>query len=164
MAPSSSWLRSHEPLGPDGEVVIYKKTYIDIAASVVKPLAWIGSSRKDLRKLPKQVRTDFGKALFAAQCGTTDPAAKPLKGFGGAGVLEIVERYDTNTYRAVYVVQFEGIVYVLHVFQKKAKAGAATPKTDIELIRKRLAEAERQFRKGYDTHGQETEGNHGDRE
>jgi phage-related protein len=81
-----------------------------------------------------------------------------------ARVLEIVERYDTNTYRAVYVVQFEGFVFVLHVFQKKAKAGAATPRTDIELIRKRLAEAERQFRKGYDTHGQETEGNHGDRE
>lgn len=144
--------------------MIYKKTYIGIAASAAKPLSWIGSSRRDLRKLPKQVRTDFGKALYAAQCGTTDPAAKPLKGFGGAGVLEIVERHDTNTYRAVYVVQFEGVVYVLHVFQKKAKAGAATPKTDIELIRKRLAEAERQYRKGDHTHGQEAGDNHGDRE
>lgn len=143
--------------------MIYQKTYIHIAAPVAKPLAWVGSSRRDLRRLPKQVRTDFGKALYAAQCGTTDPAAKPLKGFGGAGVLEIVDRYDTNTYRAVYVVQFVGVVYVLHVFQKKAKAGMAMPKADIALIRQRLAEAERQHKKGRRTHGQEAGSNQGDR-
>ena len=75
--------------------------------------------------------------------GDTDPAAKPLKGFGGARVMEIVDRYDTNTFRAVYTVQFAGLVYMLHVFQKKSKSGIATPKRDIELIRQRLAEAQR---------------------
>jgi len=150
---SSSWLRSQSTKDTRGPVVIYKKTYIDITASMTKPLVWIGSSRRDLRKFPKQVRIDFGKALHAAQRGTTDPAARPLKGFGGAGVLEIVDRYDTNTYRAVYVIQFAGVVYVLHVFQKKAKAGVATPKTDFDLIRKRLAQAEQQHTGGNQTHG-----------
>ena len=75
--------------------------------------------------------------------GDTDPAAKPLKGFGGARVMEIVDRYDTNTFRAVYTVQFAGLVYMLHVFQKKSKSGIATPKRDIELIRQRLAQAQR---------------------
>ena len=75
--------------------------------------------------------------------GDTDPAAKPLKGFGGARVMEIVDRYDTNTFRAVYTVQFAGLVFMLHVFQKKSKSGIATPKRDIELIRQRLAQAQR---------------------
>jgi phage-related protein len=75
--------------------------------------------------------------------GETDPAAKPLKGFGGARVMEIIDRHDTNTYRAVYTVQFADVVYVLHAFQKKSKSGIATPQKDIELIRRRLAEAQR---------------------
>jgi phage-related protein/predicted XRE-type DNA-binding protein len=87
----------------------------------------MGSSRKDLRAFPRQVRADIGKALYAAQMGDNDPAAKPLKGFGGAGVMEIVDRHDTNTYRAVYTVQFAGVVYALHAFQKKSKRGIATP-------------------------------------
>lgn len=66
----------------------------------------------------------IGQALYAAQQGETDPAAKPLKGFGGARVMEIVDRHDTTTYRAVYTAQFEEAIYVLHVFQKKAKRGA----------------------------------------
>jgi phage-related protein len=84
-----------------------------------------------------------GQALYAAQMGDTDPAAKPLKGFGGTRVMEIVERYDTNTYRAVYTAQFGGVIYVLHAFQKKSKQGIATPQKDIELIRHRLADAGR---------------------
>jgi phage-related protein len=84
-----------------------------------------------------------GQALYAAQMGDTDPAAKPLKGFGGTRVMEIVERYDTNTYRAVYTAQFGGIIYVLHAFQKKSRQGIATPQKDIELIRHRLADAGR---------------------
>ena len=109
----------------------------------LKPIVWIGSSRRDLKKFPKRVRFDIGQALYAAQMGDTDPAAKPLKGFGGARVMEIVDRYDTNTFRAVYTVQFAGLVYMLHVFQKKSKSGIATPKRDIELIRQRLAQARR---------------------
>jgi phage-related protein len=115
-------------------------------ADVVRPVVWIGSSRRDIRGMPKQVRRDIGQALYAAQQGTTDPAAKPLRGFGGARVMEIVERYRTGAYRAVYTVHFENAVYVLHVFQKKSKSGIATPKHEIELIRRRFTEAERHHR------------------
>jgi phage-related protein len=108
-----------------------------------KPVIWIGSSRRDLKGFPKQVRFDIGQALYAAQLGETDPAAKPLKGFGGAKVMEIIDRHDTNTYRAVYTAQFAGVIYVLHAFQKKSKSGIATPQKDVELIRRRLAEAQR---------------------
>jgi phage-related protein len=107
-----------------------------------KALEWIGSSRKDMQALPLPVRRTFGYALFATQLGETPPEAKPLKGFGGAGVLELVEDYRSDTYRAVYTVRFTTKVYVLHVFQKKAKHGIATPKQDLELIRKRLKRAE----------------------
>jgi phage-related protein len=112
----------------------------------MKPVIWIGSSRRDLREMPQQVRRDIGQALYAAQQGVTDPAAKPLKGFGGARVMEIVERYRTDAYRAVYTAHFDNAVYVLHVFQKKSKSGIATPKQEIALIRRRLAEAERHYR------------------
>jgi len=112
----------------------------------VKPVHWIGSSRRDLRAMPDPVRRDIGQALYTAQQGETDPAAKPLKGFGGARVMEIVERDRGGTYRAVYTVQFADAVYVLHVFQKKSKRGIATPKQDIDLIRSRLADAERHHR------------------
>jgi len=108
-----------------------------------KPVIWIGSSRRDLKGFPKQVRFDIGQALYAAQLGETDPAAKPLKGFGGAKVMEIIDRHNTNTYRAVYTAQFADVIYVLHAFQKKSKRGIATPQKDIELIRRRLAEAQR---------------------
>jgi phage-related protein len=110
----------------------------------------MGSSRKDLRTFPPQVRRDIGQALYAAQQGAPDPAAKPLKGFGGARVMEIVDRHDTNTYRAVYTAQFAGRIYVLHAFQKKSKRGIATPQTDIELIQQRLAAAERHHRERQD--------------
>ena len=112
----------------------------------LKSVVWVGSSRRDLRALPQQVRKDIGQALHAAQQGMTDPAAKPLKGFGGTRVMEIVERYRTDAYRAVYTAHFEMTIYVLHVFQKKSKAGIATPKQDIDLIRKRFAEAERDYK------------------
>jgi phage-related protein len=78
--------------------------------------------------------------------GETDPAAKPLKGFGGASVMEIIDRHDTNTYRAVYTVQFADVIYVLHAFQKKSKRGIATPQKEIDLIRRRFAEAQRLHR------------------
>ena|SRR5207253_2359738 len=106
----------------------------------------MGSCREDLKGFPERVRRNIGQALYTAQQGETDPAAKPLKGFGGARVMEIVDRYDTNTYRAVYTVQFAGRIYVLHAFQKKSKKGIATPQKDIDLIRQRLAAAERHFK------------------
>jgi phage-related protein len=101
-----------------------------------------------LKAFPQKVRADIGQALYAAQLGDTDPAAKPLKGFGGTKIMEIVDRHDTNTYRAVYTAQFAGAIYVLHAFQKKSKSGIATPQKDIELIRRRLAEAQRLNRQG----------------
>ena len=111
-----------------------------------RPVTWIGSSRTDLKRFPQPVRRDMGKALYAAQCGETDPAAKPMRGFGGARVMEIVDLHDTNTYRAVYTAQFGDAIYVLHAFQKKSKRGIATPAREIELVRRRLAEAERLHR------------------
>jgi phage-related protein len=108
----------------------------------VKPLVWIGSSLKDLREFPDEVKDEMGFALFEAQCGLKPTAAKPLKGFGGASVLEVVSDYQSDTYRAVYTVRLEERVYVLHAFQKKSKKGIATPKADIELIKRRLRQAE----------------------
>ena len=92
------------------------------------------------------MRRDIGQALYTAQGGGADPAAKPLSGFGNRQVLEIVERYRTDAYRAVYTVQFRDVLYVLHVFQKKSKRGRATPRQDIELIKQRLKEAARDYR------------------
>jgi phage-related protein len=107
-----------------------------------KRLVWIGSSRRDLRAMPVAIKRAFGIALFAVQCGETPPIAKPLKGFGGAGVLELVEDDSGGTYRAVYTVRFAETVYVLHVFQKKSKRGRETPRQEVEMIRKRLKQAE----------------------
>lgn len=107
-----------------------------------KPLAWVGSSKKDLLALPADVRKFFGYALHFAQRGEQHEAVKVLKGFGGAGVLEIIENDPGGTYRAVYTVKFSEAVFVLHVFQKKSKHGIATPKVDMNLIRERLKIAE----------------------
>ena len=108
-----------------------------------KPLFWIGSSRGDLRAFPEGVSHSMGFALWQAQLGRKHRDAKVLKGFGGAGVLEVVEDHDGNTYRADYTVKFAGAVYVLHVFQKKSKSGRTTPQQDVKLIERRLREAER---------------------
>ena len=108
-----------------------------------KQLVWVGSSRRDLREFPPAVRRTFGVALFAAQLGEMPPDAKPLRGFGGAGVLELIEDHRGNTYRAIYTVRFATRIYVLHAFQKKSKRGIASPKRELELIRERLKWAER---------------------
>ncbi len=107
-----------------------------------KPLEWIGSSYKDLMTLPADVRRFFGYALSLAQAGDQHDAAKVLKGFGSAGVLEVVEDDRSGTYRAVYTVKFDAAVFVLHCFQKKSKQGIATPKEDLAIIRARLKVAE----------------------
>jgi len=111
-------------------------------APATKRLYWVGSSKKDLMMLPVGVRKFFGHALNFAQQGEQHDAAKVLKGFGGAGVLEIVESDADGTYRAVYTVKFREAVFVLHCFQKKSKSGIATPKRDVEIIGARLKVAE----------------------
>ena len=107
-----------------------------------KPVVWIGSSKEDLQSLPATVQDVFGYALYLAQVGKKHPETKPLHGFGGASVLEVVEDYRGNTYRAVYTVRFVEAVYVLHVFQKKSKHGVATPRSDVDLIKERLKRAQ----------------------
>lgn len=109
----------------------------------IKPLIWVGSSLKDLSDFPEAVKDHVGYALFVAQQGGKHLDAKPLSGFGGAGVVEIVSRHDGDTFRAVYTVRIAEAVYVLHAFQKKSRRGRETPKGDIELIEKRLRDAER---------------------
>jgi phage-related protein len=112
-----------------------------------KPLKWIGSSKEDLKAFPKEVHKSVGHALHLAQINLKAPNAKPLRGFGGASTLEVVENHDGNTYRALYTVKFQGMVYVLHCFQKKSKKGIATPPHDIDLIKKRLKIATEHYAK-----------------
>lgn len=109
-----------------------------------RPLFWVGSSKRDYRDFPARVQDSFGFQLFLAQTGQHPPSAKPLKGLG-SGTVELIENWDTDTYRAVYTVRFSEAVYVLHAFKKKSKRGSKTPQTDIELIRRRLRDTERDY-------------------
>ncbi|MBI3947124.1 MAG: type II toxin-antitoxin system RelE/ParE family toxin [Armatimonadetes bacterium] len=111
-----------------------------------KPLAFIGTTEEDLRALPREVRRKIGYVLYRAQVGGKSMNAKPLAGFHGAGVVEVVEDFSTDTYRAVYTVRFAGVVYALHVFQKKSRRGIATPRQDMKLIEQRLQDAEEHYR------------------
>ncbi len=115
---------------------------------MLKPVEWVGSSRTDLRRFPDAVRDRIGFAIYQAQIGLRHRDAKPLKGYG-SGVLEVVSRFDGDTFRAVYTLRFESAVYVLHAFQKKAKRGAATPQTELDLVRRRLRTAKRHYRNAY---------------
>ena len=94
----------------------------------VKPLYWLGSARKDLKAMPEAVQDSLGYALYLAQTGRKHAQAQPLKGFGSAGVPEIVESKDNGTYRAVYTVTLAGNVYVLHWFQKQSSGPIVGPK------------------------------------
>ncbi|MGM0633767.1 MAG: type II toxin-antitoxin system RelE/ParE family toxin [Pseudomonadota bacterium] len=105
-------------------------------------LYWVGSARKDLKRLPDPVQDTFGYALHLAQSGGHHEQAKVLKGFHGTGVMEVVEDHDGNAYTAVYTVRFADAVYVLHCFQKKSPSGIRTTRNDTELIRQRLKVAE----------------------
>jgi phage-related protein len=125
----------------------------------IKPVVWIGSAKADLSAFPEEVKDSIGFALYVAQQGGKHSDAKPLKGFAGAGVLEIIEDHDGDTYRAVYTVRLAGRVYVLHSFKKKSKSGIATPKAEVNLIKTRLKRAEEEHRawlnrqKGIKEHG-----------
>jgi phage-related protein len=110
-----------------------------------KHVHWVGSSKADLSAFPDDVRRRVGGALWDAQIGQKAPFVKPLKGFGGGGVLEVVDDFDGETYRAVYTVRFPEVVYVLHAFQKKSTRGIQTPKREIELIRQRLRRAGEEY-------------------
>ncbi len=112
------------------------------ASPDITPVIWIGRAKRDLRAFPDEVKDSVGFALYVAQQGGKHPDAKPLRGFGSAGVLEIVEDHRGDTYRAVYTVRLAGRVYVLHVFQKKSKSGIETPRAEINLIKSRLKRAE----------------------
>ena len=125
-----------------GSCLLYLFMYNSIMSTTERPLEWIGSSYKDLMALPVEARRLFGFALSLAQVGDRHDAAKVLKGFGGAGVLEVVEDDAGGTYRAVYTVKFPEAVFVLHCFQKKSKRGIATPKEDMDTINARLKVAE----------------------
>ena len=122
-----------------------------------KPVFWMGSSRKDLKGFPDPVQDVCGFALWLAQTGTKHPDAKPLKGFKGAGVLEVVEDHEGGTFRAVYTVRFARAVYMLHAFQKKSKKGVKTPKQEIELVQRRLKMAEEHYAEWIKTQPDEEE-------
>jgi len=115
----------------------------------LKPVEWIGSSLEDLKDFPEEVQQNVGYALYVAQCGDKHLSAKPLKGFKGAGMVEVVEDFDGDTYRAVYTTKLAGVVYVLHSFQKKSKQGIATPKQDMDLIETRLKRAKEHYVANY---------------
>ncbi len=110
-----------------------------------RPVRWVGSSKEDLREFPDEVRWRVGGALWDAQFGRKASYVKPLRGFGGASVLEVVDSFDGDTFRAVYTVRFAGAVYVLHAFQKKSKRGIATPKAELDLIERRLKRAKEDY-------------------
>lgn len=113
---------------------------MDDPLRTIRPAVFVGSSRRDLKAFPDEVRQEFGQALFEVQLGQHPASAKPLKGFG-SGVLELRDNFEGDAYRAVYAVRFEDAVYVLHVFQKKSASGIATPQRHLDLIRQRLREA-----------------------
>ncbi len=116
---------------------------------ILKRVDFVGSSKEDLKDFPEEVKQDIGYALFEAQRGQKPQSAKPLKGFGGAGVLEIVENFTSGTYRAVYTARFQKVIYVLHCFQKKSKHGIKTPQQDIDLIKQRLKLAKEDYKTNY---------------
>ena len=112
----------------------------DIIEVPLRPLIWMGNSRKNIRDFPEQARASVGYALQLVQAGETPIDAKIFKGVG-SGVYEIVKRYDTDTYRVIYAVKIGENVYVLHAFQKKSKQGIKTPQADIDLVKQRYKDA-----------------------
>ena len=125
-----------------------KPLYLDMVSEMLKPVEWVGSSKEDLKKFPAVVQDRVGFALYQAQIGLKHRYAKPLKGLG-PHVLEVVSRHDGDTFRAVYTVRFKLAVYVLHAFQKKAKRDIATPKQEINLVKRRLRRAEQHYKDVY---------------
>lgn len=115
----------------------------------MKEIIWVSSSKKDLLALSEEIRDEMGYGLYMAQLGQQHKKAKPLKGFGGAGVLEIIDSDEAGTYRTVYTITMPKAVCVLHVFQKKSKQGIKTAKLDIDLIKNRLKQAREIYQERY---------------
>ena len=138
MQPASLGIDNYTKYG----IFMIRQTYF-------KKVIWLGSSRKAMQSCPEAVKDEIGHALRLIQEGKMTPSVKPLKGFHGAGVIEIIDNYQTDTYRAVCTIRFVSIIYVLHVFKKKSKKGIATPKQDINLIQKRLKEARGDYEQNY---------------
>jgi phage-related protein len=115
---------------------------LDLKTARLRPIEFIGSSKKDLSGFPAPVKQDIGHALFVAQQGGRAPNTKTLQGFGGGSVVEILEDHEGDTYRCVYTTRLKQAIYVLHAFQKKSKRGRRTPKHEIDLVQARLKEAE----------------------
>lgn len=113
----------------------------------MKRLEWIGTSKKDLKEFPKIVQGAMGYALHLAQCGERHGHAKTFSGIGNAKVLEIRENDKSGTYRTMYTLEIDGFVFVLHAFQKKSKSGIATPKPELDKIKRRLKEAQELYKK-----------------
>ena len=113
-----------------------------------KPLAWVGSSKRDFIEFPEAVKDEMGNALGVAQFGGKYPTAKPWKGLG-PGVFELVESHDGGAYRVVYTVQFREVIYVLHAFQKKSPSGIKTARLDIDLVEQRLKVAQKDYEARY---------------
>ena len=127
---------------------------IQLNRNSMKTAIFIGSSQKDIREFPEEVKEDIGYALYRIQQAATPESVKRLKGLG-SGVLEVIEDFDGGAYRAVYTIKFEEAVYVLHCFQKKSKQGSETPPRDLELIRQRLKMAEEHHKADF---GRKSEG------
>ncbi len=108
----------------------------------MKILKWIGSSREDLKEFPDEIIDEMGHGLYLVQMGDRPSHAKTLSGFGSAKVIELKESDRSGTYRVVYTIEMAEFIFVLHAFQKKSKSGIATPKQEIDMIKRRLKEAE----------------------
>jgi phage-related protein len=113
-----------------------------------KPVEWVGSSKRDFLEFPAPVKDEMGNALGVAQFGGKHPSAKPWKG-EGPGVFEVVEDFDGDTYRAIYTVKFEKVIYVLHAFQKKSPKGSKTAKGDVDSVERRLKLAHADYEARY---------------
>lgn len=107
----------------------------------MRPVLWIGSSKKDLMGFPEDVRSEFGHSLREIQKGRDPGNTKSLRHLGVTGVSEIVIDDKEGTFRGVYTVEFKEMIAVLHVFKKKSKTGIATPKREIDLVLQRLKQA-----------------------
>jgi len=117
-------------------------------ARPLRPLLWVVSSKRDYDQFPARVQETMGFELFLAQTGQHPPSAKLLHGLG-SGTVELIEDFAGDTYRSVYTVRFAAAIYILHAFKKKSKRGRKTPQSDIDLIRRRLTEAERDYTQRY---------------
>jgi phage-related protein len=113
-----------------------------------RQIIYLGSSRKDAEKLPRQIQDLFSDALMCALMGQKHEDAKPFKYHGG-GVFEVVGDHRNDTFRAIYTTKYTEVVFVIHIFQKKSKRGKETPKEDKELIENRLKWAEQVYKEQY---------------